>query len=256
MTPPRIVAFVTDFGTDDPYAGQMEAVVAVAAPHVRVVHITHGIPPHNVQVGAVVVAASARLLPAGTVLVAVVDPGVGTERRGLIVRAGERWLVGPDNGLLLGGEPPAGVWRLDRPDAWRRDPSSTFHGRDVFAPVAARLALYDRPDALGSPIDDPLPAPTRPAGEDASGTSGAVIYVDRFGNLITNVPERLAPVGTASCISIAGRQIDGIQRTYGDGQAPVALIGSWGLLEIAVPGASAAAALDAGAGTAVTVERR
>ncbi len=256
MTPPRIVAFVTDFGTDDPYAGQMESVVAAAAPNARVVHVTHGIPPHNVEVGAVVVAASVRLLPTGAILVAVVDPGVGTERRGLIVRAGDRWLVGPDNGLLLGGEPATGVWHLDRADVWRPDPSPTFHGRDVFAPVAARLALYDRPDTLGSPIDDPLPAPTHPAGEDASGTTGAVIYVDRFGNLITNVPERLAPVGTTSRITVAGRQIDGVQRTYGDGETPVALIGSWGLLEIAVPGASAAAALDAGAGTPVTVERR
>ena len=252
----RVVAFVTDFGADDPYAGQMDAVVASIAPRVRVVHITHNVPPQNVALGALIVAASAPLLPPGGVLVGVVDPGVGTDRRGLIVRAAGRWLVGPDNGLLLAGPAPAGVWALDRPEHWRPDPSPTFHGRDVFAPVAARLANYVRPDALGIAIHEPVAAP-RLMAEVGEGTArGEVIYVDRFGNLITNLPTNVAQPESDAVIEIAGCRIEGIRRAYGDGREPIALIGSWNLLEIALPGGSAAELLGAAPGTEVLVCQR
>ena len=249
----RVIGLVTDFGTQDPYAGQIEAAIAASAPDVRVVHLTHGIPPQNLAVGALVVAASAPLLPPGAVLVGVVDPGVGTRRRGIILRLGGRWLVGPDNGLLMAGGQPEGAWQLDRPEHWRRYPSPTFHVRDIFAPVAARLAAYVRPDALGTPISDPVPASLSFAVRDERGVAGRVIHVDRFGNLITNVSAQLVPAGSDALIEIAGVRIGGLQRTYGSGTKPVALVGSWNLLEIAVPGESAAERLGAGPGTEVRV---
>ena len=249
----RIVGLVTDFGIRDPYAGQMEAVIATIAPEARVVHLTHGIPPQNVSLGGLVLAAVAPLLPPGSVLVGVVDPGVGTERRGLVLRLGGRWLVGPDNGLLTASGEPDGAWRLDRPEFWRPDPSPTFHARDIFAPVAAHLAAYLRPDAMGTLIDDPVPAPVILAavGEDAA--AGRVIHVDRFGNLITNLPAQVAPAGSDALVEIAGVRIRGIRRTYGSGTEPVALVGSWNLLEIAVPGGSAAERLGAGPGAEIRV---
>jgi len=151
----RVIGLVTDFGRADPYAGQVEAAILAVAPRVRVIHLCHDIPRQNVALGAMVVAASASILPSGAIVVGVVDPGVGTERRGIIVRAGGRWLVGPDNGLLLGGAAPEGVWRLDQPAYWRSEPSPTFHGRDIFAPAAAHLAAYIRPEAMGTAIADP-----------------------------------------------------------------------------------------------------
>ncbi len=252
----RVVAFVTDFGADDPYAGQMAVVIASTAPRARVVHITHNVPPQNIALGALIVAASAPLLPSGGVLVGVVDPGVGTDRRGLIVRAAGRWLVGPDNGLLLAGPAPAGVWTLDRPEHWRPEPASTFHGRDVFAPVAAQLANYVRPDQLGSAIHDPVEAPRLVATMREGAARGEVIYVDRFGNLITNLPATVAQPEDDAVIEIAGRRIVGIRRTYGDDREPIALIGSWNLLEIALPGRSAAELLGAASGTEVLIHQR
>jgi S-adenosylmethionine hydrolase len=231
-------------------------VFASIAPQARVVHITHTVPPQNIALGALIVAASAPLLPPGGVLLGVVDPGVGTDRRGLIVRAAGRWLVGPDNGLLLAGPAPTGVWVLDRPEHWRPDPTPTFHGRDVFAPVAAQLANYVRPDALGSAIHDPVAAP-RLVAEVHEGTArGEVIYIDRFGNLITNLPLSVAQPESDVVIEIAGRRIAGIRRSYGEGREPIALVGSWNLLEIAVPGGSAAELLGVARGTEVLVRHR
>ncbi len=249
----RIVAFITDFGADDPYAGQMEAVVASLAPDARVVHVTHGIPPQRVELGAHVVAATAPLLPRGAVLAAVVDPGVGTGRRGIILRCADRWLVGPDNGLLTAGPAPAGAWELDRPEYWRPEPAATFHGRDVFAPVAAHLASYLRPDEMASVISDPVPARARLAQAEAGEINGKVVHVDRFGNLITNVPGRLTPPGADARIEIAGAHIEGVRRAYGQGDGLLALVGSWNLLEVAVRNGSAADVLGAGVGASVRV---
>ncbi|MCY3920482.1 MAG: SAM-dependent chlorinase/fluorinase, partial [Chloroflexi bacterium] len=166
----------------------MEAAVLAHAQDARVVSITHGIPPQDIAVGSVVVAASLERLPAGAILVAVVDPGVGGQRRGLIVRAASRWLVGPDNGLLMGAPAVEGTWHLDRPEFWQPDPHPTFHGRDVFAPVAGHLARFVRPDAMASPIDDPLPAPGVLAQLEDGVVEGQIVHADRFGNLITNIP--------------------------------------------------------------------
>ena len=249
----RLVALLTDFGTDDPYAGQVAAVVA-AASEARVVSLTHGVPPQHVQLGAHIVDASLELLPTGAVLLAVVDPGVGTERRGLIVRRGDHWLVGPDNGLLIPTNGAVRCWAIDRPETWRTPVAPTFHARDIFAPVAARLAGYERPDRLGSPIGDPLQI-ARPAARVEGPTArGEVVHVDGFGNLITNVPSAFVQTAHRIETRIADMRIEGLAVTYGSGNAPVALLGSWNLLEIAVPGGSAAQALGCRVGASVTVE--
>ena len=247
----RLVALISDFGTSDPYAGQMEAAALAHAPEARVVSITHGIPPQDIAFGSVVVAASLERLPAGAVLVAVVDPGVGGQRRGLIARAASRWLVGPDNGLLMGAPAVEGVWHLDRPEYWGPEPHPTFHGRDVFAPVAGHLASYVRPDAMASPIDDALPAPDTLAQPVRGVTGGRIVHVDRFGNLITNIPGDAVRAIAPGVVELRDLCIDGVQSTYGSGSDPVAVVSSLGLLEIAVPGGSAQATLGANRGDPV-----
>ena len=247
----RLVALISDFGTTDPYAGQMEAAVLAHAPDARVVSITHGIPPQDIAFGAVVVAASLERLPPGAILVAVVDPGVGGRRRGLIVRAASRWLVGPDNGLLMGAPAIEGAWHLDRPEYWQPDPHPTFHGRDVFAPIAGHLARYVRPDVMASPIEDTLPAPETTAPTLGGMVEGRIVHVDHFGNLITNIPGAAVRAVTHGVVELCGVRIDGVQPTYGSGADPVAVVSSLGLLEIAVPSGSAEATLGAKRGDAV-----
>ena len=239
----RLVALLTDFGTNDPYAGQVAAVIT-AASNARVVSLTHGVPPHHIQLGAHIVDASLQFLPSGAVLLAVVDPGVGTERRGLIVRRDGRWLVGPDNGLLTPVNGDVQCWTLDRPETWRRKVAPTFHARDVFAPVAARLANFERPEWLGSPVQDPVRVDRPSACVDTPSVRGEVIHIDGFGNLITNIPAAFVQTGSMLETRVGATRIDGLARTYGDGDRPVALIGSWNLLEIAVPGGSAAERLE------------
>ena len=247
----RLVALISDFGTTEPYAGQMAAAVLAHAPDARVVSITHGIPPQDIAFGALVVAASLERLPKGSIVVAVVDPGVGGRRRGLIVRAASRWLVGPDNGLLMGRPAIEGAWHLDRPEYWNPDPHPTFHGRDVFAPIAGRLARFVRPEAMATPIDDPLPAPGILARSDGGSVEGCVVHVDRFGNLITNIAGAAVHAVTHGVVEIRDRRIGGVQPTYGSGSDPVAVVSSLGLLEIAAPGGSAEATLDAKRGDPV-----
>ena len=250
----RLVALLTDFGTNDPYAGQLAAVIA-SETKARVISLTHGVPPHQILLGAHIVDASLDVLPPGAVLVAVVDPGVGTERRGLIVRRDGRWLVGPDNGLLTSTEGDVRCWTIDRPEAWRAPVAPTFHARDIFAPIAARLANFERPDWLGSLVHDPVRGARPSAYADGPNIRGEIIHVDAFGNLITNI--RAAFVQTACMYEtqVSATRIKGLAATYGTGHEPVALIGSWNLLEVAVPGGSAAQALGCRIGDAVTVER-
>ena len=250
----RLVALLTDFGTHDPYAGQVAAVLA-ANSYAQIVSLTHGVPAHHVQLGACIVDASLELLPTGSVLLAVVDPGVGTARRGLIVRRDGRWLVGPDNGLLTPTQGDIECWSVDRPEAWRDSVAPTFHARDLFAPIAARLANYERPDWLGSLVQDPVRVDRPSACPDGPNIRGEVIHVDAFGNLITNIRAALVQTAHMFQAQVGDARITGLATTYGTGREPIALIGSWNLLEIAVPGGSAAQRLGCRIGDAVTVER-
>ena len=255
-----LVALTTDFGTVDPWVGIMKGVLATRAPEARVVDLTHGVPPQNVLAGALVLRSALPWFPPGTIHVAVVDPGVGSERRPICVETARELLVGPDNGLLslaAAAAPPVRVYHLKEGRFFPSPRSTTFHGRDVFAPVAAALATGTRPSDLGPQILDmhvlQVPEPRREAGA----IRGEVIYVDHFGNLITNVSQTLLTNFPAepTSISIRGTRVAGISPSYaaaGPGQ-PVAVVNSWNHLEIAIRDGSAAASLGARVGDEVIV---
>jgi hypothetical protein len=225
-----------------------------------VVDISHEVQAQNIDEGAAILAAACPVFPAGTVHVGVVDPGVGTERDGLVIQAGGHWLVGPDNGLFapvvrrLGAE-TACAYRIENRDWMRSQISATFHGRDVFAPVAGMLSRGEAIAEVGSLCagwkSEALAAVPE---QSDGGWRGQVVTVDGFGNLITNIPGEL--LGACSRIAVGGVTLHGLVRTYGD--APddaklVALIGSEGLLEIAAPGGSGATVLGVGVGAVVEV---
>lgn len=229
-----IVTLLTDFGTSDGYVAEMKGVLLTEVPGVTLVDVTHEIPPHDVEGGRLTLARYWRRFPPGTVHVAVVDPGVGGARDALAVASDGRFLVGPDNGVLSPALLATGVRVARLPIPPRAAP--TFHGRDVFAPAAARLALGGALESLGPPVHDPIvrrtPEPRRLAD---GGVEGMVIAVDRFGNAITN----LLTQGRGE-ILVAGRALP-LLRTYAEVApgAPVALVGSNGLVEIAVREGSA-----------------
>ncbi|HEY8477475.1 MAG TPA: SAM-dependent chlorinase/fluorinase [Chloroflexota bacterium] len=271
----RCITFLTDFGLEDHYVGTMKGVVLGINPDAVFVDICHAVGAQDIREGAVLLEAAAPYFPDGTVHVAVVDPGVGTARRAIAIEVGGQYLVGPDNGLLtlavsalarrvgavpaqrdgwLALPPTARGVVLDRPSYWLPHVSATFHGRDVFAPVAAHLSRGVGLDALGTPVERivalALPAPSL----TPQGVRGEVVHVDRFGNLITNLrPDDLPPAPLA--VEIAGRRIDRLSRTFQDGAGLIALVGSMDRLEIAVPNGNAAAALGVGVGEPVVVRR-
>jgi len=249
-----IVSLLTDFGYADTYVGQMKASLLSVAPAVTLVDVTHAVPPQDVFGGAFLLWTAVAAFPPGTVHVAVVDPGVGSERRAIAARAARGdTFVGPDNGVLvpalelLGGCTEA--VELRQPRYWRPQPSATFHGRDIFAPVAGHVSLGLPLRELGPRVELARPFELNVA----AGSLGEVVYVDGYGNLVTNIPaERLPPRYE---VALGGRRIKQ-QRYYAAAQPgePLALVGSSGLLEIAVRNDSAAAALHAGRGERVEVQ--
>jgi len=258
-----IVTLTTDFGLRDAYVAEMKGVmlgIAEAAHRpLALVDVTHDVERHDITEGALALEAAAPCFPAGTVHLAVVDPGVGTARRGLALAAGGHVFIGPDNGLftpfLEDGE-----WRaFELVEADYRLPhvSRTFHGRDVFAPAAAHVASGVDPARLGPPLADPVRLAWPEVRAVAGAVAGAVVHADRFGNLITSIHARtLAPVNTDLVIRVGGHEVP-LVGTYGDLSVgrPGALIGSSGRLEIAVREGSAATLLRARRGTSVVVSR-
>ncbi len=192
-----MIVLYTDFGVDDPYIGQMHAVFAREAPNVRVIDLLHHVPDFDVRAGAYLLPALAAEFPAGTVFVGVVDPGVGGERRAVMLHADGRWYVGPDNGLfhiVARRSRQLETWSIE----WRPARlSASFHGRDVFAPVAARLARGDWPAAAPSEL-------TPPDG-DWPDDLAAVIYIDHYGNAMTGL--RAAKITRNAVLAVAGRQL-------------------------------------------------
>jgi S-adenosyl-L-methionine hydrolase (adenosine-forming) len=255
-----VVTLTTDFGLRDPYVAEMKGVMLGLAPDLRLVDITHDIDSHDVVGAALVLEASAAFFPAGTVHLAVVDPGVGTARRGLAVVTADATFVAPDNGLLT----PflaRGEWRafeLAAPELRLPRVSRTFHGRDVFAPAAAHLACGVAPERFGPAVEDPVLV-AWPEVHTVGGTvAGAVIHVDRFGNLITSIAAgAVEGLGADASIHIAGRRLP-LVGTYADlpRGAAGALVGSSNRLEVAVREGSAAAVLKARRGTPVAVSPR
>jgi len=258
-----VIALLTDFGTGDHYAGTMKGVILGICPDATLVDITHDIPPHDVTAGALELAASYKYFPAGTIFVAVVDPGVGSTRRGLAADTGDYRFVAPDNGVLtlvLRESPAKKIVELTERRYARPTVSRTFEGRDRFAPAAAWLAKGTLLPALGRPVSDfqKVDVPLPDAGADA--VTGVVVRVDRFGNLVTNIDrksvERLGQGGGIS-IDAAGQRVERLVATYAELPADGvgALFGSTDTLELAAPSASAANRLGLGRGATVTVTR-
>lgn len=322
---PPVITLTTDFGVHDGYVGAMRGVIHTLLPDAKVVDISHDVTPQQIQEGAFILYRAYRYFPASAVHIAVVDPGVGSSRRSIVLSTRHGTFVGPDNGIftyvLRAEEAPlespevdrmpwiGGMWgvapnwagevevgdvaeaendagaeaviedelythsgglprayHLDNPDYWLANVSNTFHGRDVFAPVAAHLASGAHPDRMATPIKldtlVTLPDAAPRVQKSRQGTTivGQVIHIDRFGNIITNLPERLlepllADTGASAVIEIAGYSIKGLCNSYADvrrGQA-LALIGSERLLEVAVRNASAAQRMKVSPGDQVRI---
>ena len=251
--PPRIT-LLTDFGTQDGYVGAMKGVIAAAAPDVVVDDIAHDIAPGDIEAAAWALGAYWRRYPEGSVHLVVVDPGVGTKRDAIALEADGRFLVGPDNGVLSRAARDASnvgaMHDLARPD---HEISATFHGRDLFAPVAARLASGAPIASVGPPkrgiVRLPWPEPVH----HADGVDGVVMHVDRFGNLITNIP---ADEAIGDCFVRVGVMEVEVRNTYGDVDVGelIAHAGSRGVIEIAMRDGRAADRLG-GRGHAVTFRR-
>ncbi|HLU66508.1 MAG TPA: SAM-dependent chlorinase/fluorinase [Kofleriaceae bacterium] len=246
-----LVTLTTDFGTTDGYVGAMKGVILSRAPAATVVDLTHTIPRHDVTAAAHALANAVPFFPPGSIHVAVVDPGVGTERKPIILRGDrEQLFVGPDNGVFsLIAPRPQAVYEIASPEFRRERPSATFHGRDVFAPAAAALAAGLPPDQAGPAVvlRGQLPPITGADGADVY----RVHHIDAFGNLVTNIPA--ASVAPGARLRVSGRDIDHLSRTYED-VAPgelLAYVGSRGTVEIAVREGSAAELLGAARATVV-----
>ncbi|HTK50834.1 MAG TPA: SAM-dependent chlorinase/fluorinase [Gemmatimonadaceae bacterium] len=243
-----IITLLTDFGTADGYVAELKGVLCSTAPDVTIVDLSHEIPPQDVESARLAVARYWRRFPSGTVHVIVVDPGVGSARNALAISSDDRFLVGPDNGVLS----PALLASGSRAVALPIPPgaSATFHGRDVFAPAAAHLATGTAIDALGAPCLDPVVRRTPEARRAADGSVvGEIIAIDRFGNAISNL---IAPRGGR--VEIQGRTMV-IVRVYADSPVGdiIALVGSSGFVEVAQRDGSAARALEITRGTRITL---
>jgi hypothetical protein len=259
-----VIALLSDFGTRDHYAGTMKGVILNICPDATLVDITHDVPPHDVLDGSLQLAGAARYFPAGTIFLAVVDPGVGSARRGIAAEAGDYRFVAPDNGVLTSvlreWAPKKIVELTDRRYA-RPTVSRTFEGRDRFAPAAAWLAKGTQLTALGRPAPDyhRLDIPT--AAVDESSVSGVVLRVDRFGNVVTNIDrktfESVAKSGSME-VTAGSQSIGRLVATYADIQAGeiCALFGSTDHLELAANSESAADRLQLARGSVVSARRR
>ena len=271
----------------DAFVGVMKGVILRINPHATIIDLTHDIGPQNLEQGKFVLGVNHPYFPPGSIHVAVVDPGVGTDRKPIVLETPSATFVTPDNGLLsevvkeyldsstVSGENPQSVplppnlraWELANPRYRIKPPSNTFHGRDIFAPAAACLSMGVKAEEMGPPVSSlvyhPLPVPVR----QGMAVHGEVVYVDRFGNLITNITHGsmagLSVEPSSTRVEIGGREINGLSRTFHDtagefrpqpdGLPLVALFGSNGYLEVAVRDGNAAASLTLGAGANVRV---
>jgi S-adenosylmethionine hydrolase len=259
-----VIALLSDFGTRDHYAGTMKGVILNICPDATLVDITHDVPPHDVLDGSLQLAGAARYFPAGTIFLAVVDPGVGSARRGIAAEAGDYRFVAPDNGVLTSvlreWTPKKIVELTDRRYA-RPTVSRTFEGRDRFAPAAAWLAKGTQLTALGRPAPDYHHLDIPGAVVDESSVSGVVLRIDRFGNVVTNIDrktfESVAKSGTME-VTAGSQSIGRLVATYADIQAGeiCALFGSTDHLELAANSESAADRLQLTRGSAVSARRR
>lgn len=240
-SPSRIITLTTDFGSQDYYVSAMKAVILGISSEVRLVDISHDLPPQDIMAGAWVLKNTAFLYPPGTIHLAVIDPGVGSTRRPVLVEVQNQFFVGPDNGLfsLVVEGKEHRVFELSNRHFWRESVSPTFHGRDIFAPVAAWLSRQGRPERFGAELKELTTYRwARPISDD-EGIQGWVVHIDRYGNLITNIPRSFIQSlqgNTSFKIYVGNTILKEMCHSFCDvaeGEA-VALTGSSGMLEIAI----------------------
>jgi S-adenosylmethionine hydrolase len=261
---PSVITLLTDFGTRDHYVGSMKGVILGINPRCTLVDITHQVNPQDVREAAFILASAYSYFPDGTIHLCVVDPGVGSPRKPILMMAGNHFFVGPDNGLftlVAWREKIKQVLMLTQPRYFLPSVSSTFHGRDIFAPVAAYLSLGVRPQAFGSRTEDwvklSVPQPRR-SGERLL---GEIMHTDTFGNLVTNVTEEgfsQFTRGSPFLIRVGRRTIRRISKGYWEGNPsePMALIGSGGFLEISIREGNAGKALRLKKGDKIQIHPR
>lgn len=258
----RVITLTTDFGQSDWFVGTMKGVIANINPQVKVIDLSHGISAGDIRAGAFALMAAYHYFPAKTIHVAVVDPGVGSSRKGVVIETARYTFVGPDNGVLswaVRGEKIKTIRWLENRRFALPDVSATFHGRDIFAPAAAHLSKGIKVSSFGTKADRLVELPWPEPKLRGKEIGGEVIYIDRFGNAITNISRddlnRLGAAGTR--IFIRGRAI-ATGSCYADAKAnhPLALVASAGYLEVAVNGGSAADKLKLRVGSRVRVVAR
>jgi S-adenosyl-L-methionine hydrolase (adenosine-forming) len=256
-----VITLTTDFGAGSHYAAAMKGVILSIDPAATIVDITHDVPPQDIRRAALLLDNAADWFPPETIHVAVVDPGVGTDRALIYARIGQQQFLAPDNGLLsrlAARTPPAKIIRLAEPAYWLERVSTTFHGRDIMAPVAARLALGLAPERLGPTLDRLTTIDWPEARQQPNRIDGAVIEVDSFGNLITNLTGDMLvgrPTDRRACVVCNIYETWGIYNAYAEQPCGtlVALIGSSGRIELALVGDNAARRLGVGVGVPVTL---
>lgn len=258
----KLITLTTDFGYKDPFVGIMKGVIFGINPAAQIIDLSHGIPPQDLMAAALTLRHSTLFFPRGTIHVVVVDPGVGTARRPVLVESGGNFFVGPDNGILSFATEEEGIDSIIHlcNDSYHLKPTSaTFHGRDVFAPVAAHLSLGVARKDFGTREKslENLPWP-EPVKTDRS-IEGQIVYVDRFGNLVTNVQAKdlntLRP--SALTISIGHLTIHGLSSSYAgrDDNGYAALVNSWGLLEISLFKGNAELGCGASTGDTIQIQK-
>ncbi|MBS0207372.1 MAG: SAM-dependent chlorinase/fluorinase [Planctomycetes bacterium] len=261
VRPADLITLTTDFGAESPYVAAMKGVILSHNRWARIVDLSHGIPPQDILAGALALDQASRWFPPGTIHVAVVDPGVGTARRIVCAEIAGQWYVGPDNGLfscLAQRTRPTTIVAVEDRQFWLPQVSHTFHGRDIMAPVVARLSLGLDPLALGPRLESLVMLNRREVVVVPGKIVGAVAAIDSFGNLITDIAgEALkdAPTDERLQVECDEHQTTGLYQTYGDQPAMtlMALIGSSGFLELAIVEDSAAIMLGVKRGSKVTV---
>jgi S-adenosylmethionine hydrolase len=268
-----IITLTTDFGVDGAYVAAMKGVILEINPEATIVDISHSIEPQNISQGAFVFSTAYSYFPQDTVHLVVVDPGVGGPRRAIILETNNAIFVAPDNGVLsyviqasvkkrfskpalVKLPPELQAFEITNPKFWRHPVSSTFHGRDIFAPVAAHISLGKPLNELGQAVAwlNVIALP-RPRTDVAGNLVGHILHIDRFGNLITDITSEDLPSGGFS-IEVAGHQIGSLSQSYDQAQELLALIGSSGRLEIALKGGNAARLLRSKVGDELRITNR
>jgi len=262
-----LLTLLTDFGNADYFVGAVKGAILSICRDAQIVDITHDLPPQDIAAGAFTLLAAYKSFPAQTVHVAVVDPGVGSARRPILAKAAGQFFVGPDNGIcsyVWERDPPEQVCHIQSPEFFRQPVSATFHGRDIFAPVAAALANGVEPLRFGPEISDWVKLKSLAPISTAAGVVQArIIHIDRFGNCVTNLSRKDVTAESSSQLSVNGREIGSFRTHYAEAGADprpeqseelFAIWGSAGFVEIAARNASAAEVLNAKVGQTVQLK--